>query len=100
MRAVRDGRRDRSHALDQLGSRMRRYTTLILTLAVLAAGTVAAAVDAHAIARWIWLAGTIGLGAPLVFRTIRGALRGVFASDLVASLSIVGAVALDQPLAG
>ena len=34
------------------------------------------------------------------FRTIRGAFRGRFATDVVASLSIVGAVALGQPLAG
>lgn len=79
---------------------MRRYIRLILTLVALAAGGIAAGVGAHAAARWIWLAGVIGLGAPLVFGTLRGALRGVFASDVVASLSILGAAALNQPLAG
>ena len=58
---------------------------------------VAAGVD---VARRI---GTVGLwfvGAPLVWTTLRNATRGRFATDIVASLSIVGAVALNQPLAG
>jgi len=44
--------------------------------------------------------GVILLGAPIVFETLRNALRGRFATDVVASLSIIGSVALDQPLAG
>lgn len=49
---------------------------------------------------------TVGLillgvtGAPIVWRTLRGALRGHFASDLVATLAIVTALALRQPIAG
>lgn len=39
-------------------------------------------------------------GAPVVFRTLVGALRGQFAADLVASMAIVGAVVLNEPLAG
>jgi len=39
-------------------------------------------------------------GAPIVWRTVRGTLRGVFAADIVASLAIVGAAVLQQPLAG
>jgi hypothetical protein len=39
-------------------------------------------------------------GLPLVWRTVRGALRGQFATDIVASLSIVTAVALRQPIPG
>ena len=38
------------------------------------------------------------MGLPLVWRTIRGALEGRFATDIVASLSIGGAIALGQPL--
>jgi heavy metal translocating P-type ATPase len=40
------------------------------------------------------------LGAPLVWRTVRDALRGHFATDIVASLAIIGAVAMDEPWAG
>ncbi len=39
-------------------------------------------------------------GAPIVWRTARGALRGHFATDIVATLSIVTAVVLGQPVAG
>ena len=38
--------------------------------------------------------------APLVWRTFRGALRGHFATDIVATLAIVTAVLLRQPIAG
>ena len=38
--------------------------------------------------------------APLVWRTLRGALRGHFATDIVATLAIVAAVALREPIAG
>src|SRR6478609_1755966 len=48
----------------------------------------------------VWMFGVVLLGAPIVFQTIRNALKGRFATDVVATLSIVGAVALDQPLAG
>ena len=40
------------------------------------------------------------LGLPLVWRTLRGMLRGVFAADVVAMLAVVTAVALQQPVAG
>jgi len=39
-------------------------------------------------------------GLPVVVHTVRGMFRGHFASDVVATLAIVGAVALQQPIAG
>ena len=39
-------------------------------------------------------------GAPVLWRTLRGAMRGQFAADLVATLAIVTAFILDQPLVG
>jgi len=48
----------------------------------------------------IWLIGVVVLGAPTVWGTVRGALRGRFAADLVASLALIGAVGLNQPLVG
>lgn len=48
----------------------------------------------------VWLAGLVLTGAPVAWRTLRGMLRGEFAADVVAMLAIVGAVLLDQPLAG
>ena len=48
----------------------------------------------------IWTLGLWLTGAPLVYRTVRGVLRGHLAADLVASLAIVAAVALREPAAG
>ena len=48
----------------------------------------------------IWLAGLVLAGAPLVWRTVRGVARGQFASDIVATLAIVGSVLLHEPVAG
>lgn len=39
-------------------------------------------------------------GAPVVFRTLRGLLRGKFAADVVAMLAIVTAIVLREPVAG
>ena len=48
----------------------------------------------------LWLATLILLGAPVVWRTLKGMFAGIFAADLVASLAIVWAVGLQQPLPG
>src|SRR5688500_17207586 len=57
---------------------------------VIAAGALAWSIaDARAWAPRIWLAGLIIFGAPVVWRAVRDALRGRFATDLVAMLAIV-----------
>ncbi len=56
--------------------------------------------DAVRQSRLIWAAGLVLLGAPVVWRTLTGAMRGQFAADLVASLAIVAAVILNDPLPG
>ncbi len=48
----------------------------------------------------VWFAALLVLGAPVVWTTVRGLLRGKFAADIVATLAIVGAALLDEPLAG
>jgi heavy metal translocating P-type ATPase len=77
----------------------RRYLWLYLTATFLALGALAA-FRASTLAHEVWTIGVIVTGLPLVARTVRDALRGHFATDIVASLSIVGAVLLAQPLAG
>lgn len=47
-----------------------------------------------------WWLGLGGLGIPVVLRTAVGLFRGRFAADVVASLSILFAIGLAQPLAG
>ena len=77
----------------------RRYAWLMLTLLFLALGAAFALGD-RALGQTLWMAGVVITGLPLVARTARDALNGRFATDIVASLSIIGAVALQQPLAG
>lgn len=48
----------------------------------------------------IWLSALILTGAVVVARTVRGALRGKWASDVVATLAIVTAAVMNEPLAG
>lgn len=48
----------------------------------------------------VWLAVLVLTGAPVVIRTVQGLFAGRFAADVVATLAIVTAVALDEPLAG
>lgn len=48
----------------------------------------------------VWFGGLVVLGLPVVLKTVRQALRGQFATDLVATLAVVVAVVLVQPLAG
>jgi heavy metal translocating P-type ATPase len=77
----------------------RRYVLLLLTTLFLSLGAIIALRDTG-LAHGLWMAGVVVAGLPLVLRTVRDALRGRFATDIVASLSIIGAVALNQPLVG
>ena len=47
-----------------------------------------------------WLIALIATGSVVVMHTVRRALHGRWASDLIAGLAIVGAAVMDQPLAG
>jgi heavy metal translocating P-type ATPase len=47
-----------------------------------------------------WMAGLALTALPVVWRTLRGMARGQFASDVVAMLAVLTAVALRQPFAG
>jgi heavy metal translocating P-type ATPase len=48
----------------------------------------------------VWYAGLVLTGLPVVLRTLALVARGHLATDLIATLAIGGAVALDEPLAG
>lgn len=66
---------------------------------------VVGAVEGYISGQWtyakaLWEIGLIGSGFPVVFRTVRGMLRGNFAADVIASLSIVTAAAIGEPFAG
>ncbi len=51
-------------------------------------------------AGFLLTAALILFGAPLVWRTMRGLLRGQFAADVVASLAIITALLLGEPIPG
>jgi heavy metal translocating P-type ATPase len=69
-------------------------------LAFIAAGLLARVLPVGVSALGVWQAGLLLTGTPLVLRSIAGALRGRFAADLVATLAIITAILLVQPLAG
>jgi heavy metal translocating P-type ATPase len=49
---------------------------------------------------WVWRIGLLAAGLPVVWRTVVGMVQGHFAADIVAALAIVGAILVNQPLAG
>lgn len=57
-------------------------------------------VSAPAARSIVWMTGLVVLGLPIVWKTVGGLFRGRFAADVVASLALIAAAALVQPLAG
>ncbi|HJU64661.1 MAG TPA: hypothetical protein VJ596_03245, partial [Gemmatimonadaceae bacterium] len=92
------------------GARRRRSTHVtpilrsplpLITVTFLALGVVALIVPGTArYHRVMWTVGLVVTGAPVVWRTVRGAVRGRFAADIVATLAIVTSLLLHQPLVG
>jgi heavy metal translocating P-type ATPase len=76
-----------------------KYTLPGFAAAAVVAGLVASASD-RALGHRVWFISLLVAGAPVILQTLLAALDGRLATDVVATLSIVGAVALDQPLAG
>lgn len=71
------------------------------TILFLAGGFVAWLwVPARALADDVWLAGLVLTGAPVVWRTLRSALRKEFSTDITATLAIIAAILVGQPLPG
>lgn len=54
----------------------------------------------HDLSEWIWLATLIIGGTPIVFHTLKGMLKGEFASDIVAMLAIITAILMKEAFAG
>ena len=73
----------------------------LLALAVILLGALERFVyDLPVDAETLWLLGLLIAGAPVVWRSLGAVLHGTFATDFVASLSIVTAALLGEPLAG
>jgi heavy metal translocating P-type ATPase len=48
----------------------------------------------------IWMVGLALCGAPVVYRTVRGLLHGKFAADVIATMTVIAALALQHPVVG
>ncbi|HEY0931938.1 MAG TPA: heavy metal translocating P-type ATPase [Gemmatimonas sp.] len=73
----------------------------VAALGFLVAGTLAPLVaPADPWRQRVWMAGLVVTGLPIAGRTLMGLARGQFAADVVAMLAILGAILLNQPLAG
>ena len=81
-------------------SLVKHYPVPLIALLGLVAGTITWLLGLAEPANWIWFGTLVVAGAPLVWQTLRGMLRGQFASDVVAMLAIVTAVAMFEPFAG
>ena len=90
-------------ALSRVGrsNRELNLTVPALAVAMMVAGAVEGYISGDSrYATVLWEIGLVGAGFPVVWRTVRGMLRGQFAADVVASLSIVTAAIIVQPFAG
>lgn len=78
-----------------------QYPIPFLALAGLALGLYLSYIGGRPdLGQYVWFGSLLVGGLPLVYATGRRLLRREFASDIIASLAIVAAIALDQPFAG
>jgi heavy metal translocating P-type ATPase len=93
-----------SHAAEHWARQLKLPAAAGAFLIIGAAGWLLAALHQAPVAALyasrIWYVGLVITGAPVLWTTLRQAMRGQFATDLVASLSVVGALILGEPMAG
>ena len=77
-----------------------RWLLLAATATTLAAGGAAWLVGEPAIADYCWIAGTVSALIPAAWWVVRGLRAGRFGVDVLAVLSLVGALAVGEYLAG
>ena len=80
---------------------MARYATTIAAVLAILLGAIALLLPGGStMASQIWFVGLILCGAPVVYSTVRGLLRGKFAADVIASMTVVASLALNHPVVG
>ena len=78
-----------------------KYPIATLALASLMAGSALQWIfGIDELAHWIWIAALVIGGVPVVYGTVREMLKGQFASDIVAMLAILAALALNDAFPG
>src|SRR5512142_1978177 len=76
------------------------YEPIACAIAIVVGALLKLFPQTSAYAQIAWTLGLVVVGAPVVYRTIRGMARGRFAADVVAMLAVITAIILLQPLAG
>jgi heavy metal translocating P-type ATPase len=79
---------------------LRSYPIPFATLLAIAAGAAAGFASGPVWRNIVWTAGLVVCALPVVVRTVAGMLRGKFAADVVATLAVVAAFALNEPFVG
>ncbi len=79
---------------------LKRYPIPLFAIVGLFLGGILYFTNEKNISEWIWFITLIIGGSPIVYRTIQGMFRGIFASDIIAMLAIVTAIVSGQPFAG
>lgn len=79
----------------------RKYPIPILTLVSLGLGSVLHwGLGMDELAHWIWIVTLVIGGIPVIYETVKGMLKRHFATDIVAMLAIVAALALNDAFPG
>jgi heavy metal translocating P-type ATPase len=76
------------------------FPLITAVTAIVAGGTVYVLPALRGAEATVWGLGLLVSGLPVVYGTLKGAIRGRFAADLVASLAITTAFVLGEPLVG
>lgn len=79
----------------------RKYPIPILTLVSLGLGSVLHwGLGMDELAHWIWIVTLVIGGIPVIYETVKGMLKRHFATDIVAMLAIIAALALNDAFPG
>jgi heavy metal translocating P-type ATPase len=82
------------------GSTARFGIPLAAASVILLGGAATLLPSGAAVRHYIWMTGLLLTAAPIVWNTGRGILRRKFAADLIASLTVIVALTLGQPVVG
>jgi heavy metal translocating P-type ATPase len=83
-----------------ISDRVLRRTLVSIAVAGLAAGLLAHSLNRGVLAELLWTAATLPVAGALLFSIVRDVIGGRVGVDIIALISMAGAVILGQPLAG
>jgi heavy metal translocating P-type ATPase len=87
--------------VDENAQVLRKYPTPIFTLVSLGLGSVLHWVlGMDELAHWIWIVTLVIGGIPVIYETVKAMLKGHFATDIVAMLAIIAALAFNDAFPG